>query len=124
MITGGRHDPDPVALLVSDAAGQFLAEARTQFDWVVVDTPPIVLFPDAGLFAGRLDTCVMVVSAATTASPVAATAVAALGASRILGVVLNRAEPSEIAGGYGYGRYGYAESGGRSRVTRWRSRGI
>jgi capsular exopolysaccharide synthesis family protein len=114
VITGGHDDPDPVALLISEAAGRLLATAREQFDWVVVDTPPIVLFPDAGLLAERVDTCVMVVSAATTASPVAQAAVAAVGASRMLGVVLNRAEPSEIAAGYGYGRYGVAgDSGGR-----------
>lgn len=112
VITAGRHDPDPVALLASDAAGHVLAQMREQFDWVVVDTPPVVLFPDAGLFAARVDTCLMVVSAATTASPAAEAAVAALGAGRILGVVLNRAEPSEIAAGYDYGRYGYAAGGG------------
>lgn len=122
VITGGHPDPDPVASLVSDAAAQFLAQTRDHFDWVVVDTPPIVLFPDAGLFADRLDSCVMVVSAATTASAVAAAAVAAIGAARVLGVVLNRAEPSEIAAGYDYGQYGYPGGGGRrSHFARWRS---
>jgi capsular exopolysaccharide synthesis family protein len=123
VITSGEDDTDPVSLLVSDAAGQFLAEARNHFDWVVVDTPPVLLFPDAGLFAGRLDTCVMVVSAASTATPVAASAVAAIGASRILGVLLNRAEPTEVAAGYGYGEYGYPGSGGpRHNLAWWRSR--
>jgi len=107
VITGGHYDPDPVAVLVSDAVQQFFNDARDQFDWIVVDTPPIILFPDAGLFADKLDTCLLVLSAATTASPIAARAVEAIGASRILGVVLNRAESSEVAGGYGYGHYGY-----------------
>jgi capsular exopolysaccharide synthesis family protein len=119
VITGGHPDLDPVSLLVSDAAGQFLAETRDQFDYVVVDTPPVVLFPDAELFAGRLDTCVMVVNAITTASPMAARAVAAIGASRILGVVLNRAEPTEIAGGYSYGEYGYPGNDGPGRRFAW-----
>jgi capsular exopolysaccharide synthesis family protein len=122
VITGGHHDPDPVAVLVSDAAQQFLAETRDQFDWVVVDTPPVILFPDAALFADKLDTCVMVVSAATTASPVAARAVGTIGASRILGVVLNRAEQGEVAAGYGYGHYGYpGGSGPNSNFAWWRS---
>jgi protein-tyrosine kinase len=120
VITGGYHESDPVALLVSDAVNQFFAKAREQFDWVVVDTPPIVLFPDAGLFAERLDTCVMVVSAATTASPVAAAARDAVGSSRILGVVLNRAEVSEVAAGYGYGGYGDTTSR-PGPFARWRS---
>lgn len=113
VITGGHPDPDPVALLISDAASQLLVAVRARFDWVVVDTPPIVLFPDAGLFADRLDTCVMVVGAATTASNVAEAAVAAVGSERILGVVLNRADLSAVAAGYGYGRY--TEPDGRRR---------
>lgn len=109
VVTGGHHDPDPVASLVSDAAARFISQVRDRFDWVVVDTPPIVLFPDAGLFANRVDACVLVVGAASTSASVAAKAVDALGAPRILGVVLNRAWASEIAAGYGYGRYGYPE---------------
>jgi len=122
LITGGHPDADPVGLLVSDAARQFLAQTREEFDWVVVDTPPVVLFPDAGLFADGLDTCLMVVSAATTASSVAAKAVAAIGAARILGVVLNRAEPADVWAGYGYGPYKYAP-GGRpdTHFPWWRS---
>lgn len=124
VITGGHPAPDPVSLLVSDAAGRFLKEARDHFDWVVVDTPPVVLFPDAELFADRLDACVMVVNAANTSPAVAARAVATLGASRILGVVLNRAESTEIAAGYGYGQYGYPGSDGpRGYSAWWRSSG-
>jgi capsular exopolysaccharide synthesis family protein len=119
VITGGHHDPDPVAVLVSDAVRQFFTETRDQFDWIVVDTPPVILFPDAGLFADKLDTCVMVVSAATTASPAAVRAVAAIGASRILGVVLNRAEANEISAGYGY-NHGYPRSRGPNGNFTWR----
>ena len=48
VMAGTQRDPDPVALLASDAVQQFLAETRDHFDWVVVDTPPVILFPDAG----------------------------------------------------------------------------
>ena len=107
VITGGSRDPDPVALLASGAGERLLAQARQQFDLVVLDTPPIVLFPDAELFAHSVDTCIFVVDSEASASPASAAAVAAIGASRILGVVLNRAERSEIAAGYGdaYGDY-------------------
>ena len=114
VLTSGDPDPDPVSLLVSDAAGRLLSDVSARFDWVVVDTPPVVLFPDAEILAGRLDRCVMVVNAAKTASPVAAQAVATIGASRILGVVLNRVEAGEVAAGYGYG-YGYGYGADRAR---------
>src|SRR5262249_27154170 len=96
VLTGGRYESDPVALFVSDGLSRLLKEARDQFDWIIVDTPPVLLFPDAGLLADRLDTCVMVIRAARTTSPVAVKAVEAIGRSRILGVALNRAEPSEV----------------------------
>jgi protein-tyrosine kinase len=108
VITSGRGGTDPVSLLVSKAAGQFLDEARDRFEWMVVDTPPVALFPDAGLFLDKVDRCVMVLRAASTSPAVATSAVAAIGASRIIGVVLNGAEATEIAAGYGYGEYGYA----------------
>jgi protein-tyrosine kinase len=126
VITGGQHDPDPVSLLVSAATTRLLVAAREQFDWIVVDTPPVLLFPDAGLFADRVDTCVMVVSTAT-AGAVASRALGVIGASRTLGVVLNRAEVTEIAAGYGYGPY-RTEGNGNGGVKRaqapwWRSIG-
>jgi len=122
VITAGQDEPDPVALFASDVLRQFLFDTRDQFDWVLIDTPPVMLFPDAGLLAARLDACVFVVNAGTTKSSVAAKAVAAIGASRIVGVTLNRAELSEVTPGYGYGQYasaGRKNAGGTT--VRWRS---
>jgi hypothetical protein len=45
--------------------------------------------------------------------------VTAIGASRILGAVLNRAEPAEVSAGYGYAQYGYATSGDSTRRFGW-----
>ena len=111
VITGGQPDPDPVALLVSDGAARFLADMRDQFDWVVVDTPPVLLFPDAGLFAGMLDTCVMVVGAASTPSTTAATAVTTIGPSRIIGVVQPGRFLRNRRGIWLRSEYGYTDSG-------------
>jgi capsular exopolysaccharide synthesis family protein len=113
VIAGGAPDPDPVAWVVSEAAQRFLREARDEFDCVVVDTPPALAFPDASLFVASLDVCLMVVRAAATASPAAARAVEAIGAPRILGVVLNQVAADEIARGYGY----YGARGGSWPLT-------
>jgi receptor protein-tyrosine kinase len=114
-IAGGAPDPDPVAWVVSEAAQRFLREARDQFDCVVVDTPPALAFPDAGLFLASLDVCLMVVRAAATAAPAVARAIEAIGTPRILGIVLNQVAGAEIAGGYGY--YG-PRSGSRPLAAR------
>ena len=118
VIAGGAPHADPVAWLVSERAQRFLRESRDTFDCVVVDTPPVLAFPDAGLFAASVDACLMVVRAAATASPAAARAVEAIGASRILGVVLNQVAAGEIAEAYGY----YGARSGRFPFASWRGR--
>jgi capsular exopolysaccharide synthesis family protein len=108
VMTAGPAMRDPMGALVSDTMKQFLVDAAEQFDWILIDTPPVALLPDANLLAAMIDTALLVVSANTTPYPLAMRAVEAIGPARILGVVLNRAERSELVGGYGYYEYGYA----------------
>jgi capsular exopolysaccharide synthesis family protein len=106
VLTGGQPDADPMSALVSDTMRQLLADARDQFDWVIVDTPPIVFLPDANLLANMIDVSLLVVSASTTPYPIARRAVDELGAPRILGVVFNRVEGPAMSDHYGgYGSY-------------------
>jgi len=105
VLTSGHPVPDPMSLLVSPAMKQLLEDARDSFDWVVVDTPPIGLLPDANLLAAMIDTALLVVSAQSTPYPMVQRAAQAIGPKRILGVVLNRAEKTTLPANYGY--YGY-----------------
>jgi len=106
VITAGHPDPDPLGGLVSDTMKVFLADAVEQFDWIVIDTPPVGLLPDAGLLAAMVDTAVLVVSAGTTPYPLVTRAIEAIGRSRIIGVVLNRSTREKLVG-YEYHSYSY-----------------
>lgn len=109
IVPGGTPDPDPMSGLTSETMQQLLSEAAEQFDWVVVDTPPVVLLPDANLLAAMIDTALLVVRANSTPYPLSARAVEAIGTQRILGVVLNRAKESDLGeGGYYYSQYRYS----------------
>ena len=99
VLTAGRPNPDPMSGLISDTMRQLLADASEQFDWVVIDTPPVALMPDANLLAAMIDMALLVVSASSTPYPLVARAVDAIGTESILGVVLNRAERSEVSVG-------------------------
>jgi receptor protein-tyrosine kinase len=110
VITAGRPTQDPMSALVSEMMKQFVREAADQYDWVVLDTPPVALLSDANLLAAMIDRAVLVVSAKTTPYPLVRRAVEALGASKVIGVVLNRAERGELTSGYGYYKYGYSYS--------------
>lgn len=108
VLPAGRPDPDPMSGLVSDTMKQLLSDAAAQFDWVIVDTPPVGLMPDANLLAGMIDSALLVVSATTTPYPLARRAIEAIGSSRVLGVVLNRAQKQVLGDQYeNYGYYGH-----------------
>ena len=103
VLAAGTMVNDPMNLLVSPAMKQLLDDARESFDWVIVDTPPIAILPDANLLSKMIDTALLVVSAQSTPYPVVRRAVEAIGAQRILGVVLNRAEQIGLSARYSYG---------------------
>lgn len=105
VLTAGRVLPDPMGLLSSPAMKELLDDACDSFDWVVVDTPPIAILPDANLLSAMIDTALLVVSAQSTPYPMVQRAAQAIGTGRILGVVLNRAEQTMLPAQFGY--YGY-----------------
>ena len=106
VLTAGRPDPDPMSGLISDRMRRVIEEARERFDWVVIDTPPVALLPDANLLAAMVDAAVLVVGAGSTPYPAVERAINALGRERIAGVVLNRADLKTLHADYGdYGQY-------------------
>ena len=116
ILTAGRATSDPMSGLVSETMKQLLNDAAEQFDWVIVDTPPVALMPDANLLASLVDGALLVISAYTTPYPLVQRAAAAIGPDRILGVILNRTDHSGMAQEYGY-YYGYTDRAPRKAAT-------
>ena len=90
LVTGGQPSSDPMASLTSDRMRRLLHEARDAFDWIIVDTSPVVVLPDANLLSSMVDGAVIVIKAGSTSYALVRRAVEALGKDRILGVVLNQ----------------------------------
>lgn len=109
VLTSGRANVDPVAVLSSARLRQIIEEARDAFDWVLIDTPPVGLLSDANLIADLADGTLLVVKAAATPYDVVQRAVATLGRDRLLGVILNQAADAGPASKY-HGYY-YTASG-------------
>ena len=120
LLPAGRPDPNPTSLLTSPAMRELLAEATSQFDWVIIDTPPVGLMPDANLLAAMVDAAFVVVHAGRTPFPLVQKAVAAIGLERVLGVVLNQAERAAAAGAYSYSYYDYYTDESRGGANRKR----
>ena len=111
VLPAGRPSSDPMAGLTSERMRRLLDEAKQSFDWVILDTPPVMLLPDAHLLTSMVEGAVLVVRAGSTPHDMVKRSAEAIGRSKILGVVLNRAEPSGRHDDH-YQYYGYSERGG------------
>jgi capsular exopolysaccharide synthesis family protein len=107
LLPAGRPTTDPMAGLISERMQRLIAEARAIFDWVIIDTPPLVLLPDANLLASMTDAALLVVRAESTPHALVKRAMDAVGRSRVMGVVLNAATVSPHGEYGGYGHYYY-----------------
>ena len=101
MLTAGRPNSNPVGVLTSDRMRRLVAAAAQEHDWVIIDTPPVALLPDANLLAGMVDVAVLVVAAGRAPFRLLNRSIEALGRERIFGVVLNRASADDLVAGYG-----------------------
>jgi capsular exopolysaccharide synthesis family protein len=102
VLPAGRPNADPMAGLISDRMRRLIDEARQTFDWVILDTPPLVQLPDANLLASMADGAVLVIRADSTPHRMVQRALDALGRNRIVGAVLNQAATAPAPAYYSY----------------------
>jgi len=105
ILTPEQASSAPMADLTSGRMRQLIQEARQTVDWIVVDTPPIALLPDASLLASVVDGAVIVVRAGSTPLDLVKRAVDAIDPQKRLGVVLNGATRQRRDARYGYEKY-------------------
>jgi succinoglycan biosynthesis transport protein ExoP len=92
----GAVTPESPSLLASGALRERIAELRAEFDFVIIDAPPLTRYADA-IALGRLaDGLVLIVEAGATRRDETAEAVANLRACKvnILAAVLNKDTPA------------------------------
>lgn len=110
-VTAGRIPPNPTELLGSQRFKDFLTSLKDHFEWVIVDSPPIMAVVDASVVASTAGAVVFVVGAEMTSRHAAHAAVAQLrqGRAKFIGAVLNRVELEKNA--YYYSHYYRREYG-------------
>jgi Mrp family chromosome partitioning ATPase len=88
----GAITPDSASLLASGALRERIGELRAEFDFVLIDAPPLSNYADAIALARPADGLVLIVEAGTTRRDDTADAVANLRACKIniLAAVLNK----------------------------------
>lgn len=107
LLMAGSKVPNPAELLTSAELERLLTELRNDYDYVMVDTPPLLAVTDPCIVAGRVDTLLLTIRVSKNGRPAAERAKELLSniGANVMGVVVNG-----IGGGggkYGYGKYGY-----------------
>jgi protein-tyrosine kinase len=91
----------PYELLNSSRLEMLLTEARSRYDWILVDTPPLVAVPDGRLIGRWVDGFLIVVGAHRTPRKLVADALSLVDPARIIGIVFN-GDDRPLSGRYGY----------------------
>jgi len=110
VISTGSIPPNPAELLMHDRFNALIEGVQTQYDYVLVDTPPVLAVTDAAI-VGPLVGCTLLVLKAgdhpLRAIEETVRRLQTVGVS-IRGTLFNQVGRSGTQGyGYGYGRYNY-----------------
>ena len=124
VLTSGTIPPNPSELLGSMAAQKVLNELRNRFDYVVIDTSPLLAVTDAAILAADSDGVLMVARFGVTKREQLAHAVGNLKnvGARILGGVFTM-RPTRGESSYSYRYYGQV-TGKKRHTTSRRARRV
>jgi capsular exopolysaccharide synthesis family protein len=121
VLPAGQATPTPYELLNSPRLAELLDAARRRFDYIVLDTPPVVPFPDCRVLGKLVDGFFLVVAAHRTPRGLLEEALNVMEPSKVLGIVFNEAE--RPLSSYYDAAYGYPEPDRvPSRRGRWTRR--
>lgn len=109
ILLAGKPPDAPYEVLKSPRLKQVLEEARRQYDYVVLDTPPAVPIPDCRILAKLVDGFLMVVAAHKTPRKLLAEALNAMDPEKLIGLVFNN-DDRPFGGYYRYYHSVYGQS--------------
>ncbi|MEA2260518.1 MAG: protein-tyrosine kinase, partial [Acidobacteriaceae bacterium] len=100
FIAGGNGGDKAADLSGSPRFGELIRLVAPHFDWIIVDSSPVLPVSDAVNLARWCDGVLLVARGGVTKFPVAQRAQSELKASNILGFVLNAVQETPEVGGY------------------------
>jgi capsular exopolysaccharide synthesis family protein len=89
FLTAGRSPANPVELLQGESMRGLVKSTTTTFDWVVIDSPPVLPLADARFLAALCDAVIFVAREGHTRREELQRGLAALKGTYIAGIVLN-----------------------------------
>lgn len=116
MVFTGAAAPNPSELLSDTMFEQLLEILKANYDYVIVDTPPINAVIDGAIVAKSCDGTVMVLEQGVTerAEAIRMKRQLTYAGVKIIGAVLNKVGADPNGYGYGYG-YGYGQEDDKNK---------
>ena len=108
ILTSGPVAPNPSEILASNRMKTVIEELKEKYDYVLIDTPPVLPVTDSSVISSIADGTILLTAWNQITPAMAKEAKTRLeqAGAKILGVVLNKVEVASKGYGYGYG-YGY-----------------
>lgn len=94
ILPAGDPPEHPLDILQSDRVPEMLNQFMAWFDWILIDSPPILPMADLALWSRQSDGLIMVVRQDHTPKKFIAKAMDAIEKSKLLGVVFNEGTES------------------------------
>jgi receptor protein-tyrosine kinase len=121
VLPGGQCPIACYEVLKSPRLGALLEEARQQYDYVIVDTPPAIAVPDCRVISRWVNGFLIVVAAHKTPFQLIGEVLEMLDPAKILGLVFNGDDsPLSVHSGYGSGYYAAYGQHEARLARRWR----
>ncbi|MFL6450549.1 MAG: CpsD/CapB family tyrosine-protein kinase [Bryobacteraceae bacterium] len=112
ILPAGGAVPNPLELLNLAQCRTLIDDLRNHFDWVILDSPPLLFAADGNLLSTMCDGTILVVRIGTTTFDSVTRAMQSLCENNVLGVVVNGARRGELYSKYSYYHDYYAPEGG------------
>lgn len=113
VIQGGKVHGNISSLMDESRMEELMTFLKSEFDYVIIDTPPAYLFSDAAILAGYADCVLYVVRHDMAEIPQIEKGMESfIQEDKLLGYLINRSQKGFASyGKYGYGKYGYGKYG-------------
>ncbi|MBY0496000.1 MAG: polysaccharide biosynthesis tyrosine autokinase [Cyanobacteria bacterium] len=105
LMAAGKNPPNPAELLGSKRFREFMLSLTEHFDWIIIDSPPVMAVTDASIIAHGAAGVIFVVGSEMTSKGAAKAALEQLDSAKAkyVGGILNRVDIRRNA--YYYSRY-------------------
>ena len=117
VLSSGTRPPNPAELLGSTKMKNFIEELKKTYDFIILDTPPIIMVTDAQLISQYTDGCLLVIASGEAERDLAIKAKGLLEKvnAKILGTVLNKVDSRKKSYYHYQYEYGGTSKGDKSR---------